>query len=334
MRIERASGALWLDAMRRRWSLRRVAGESRWQLLLRTVHWLRLGARQTDWLRAVEAHEPLRQAALVDPRLYERWHRPCISTGFDVETRQRAIASHYAFLSHCFPPRLYERIVLGGGARIASLRLDDASLVHLHLRKPSRADAGELVLLLLTDDKAVLASCALTFDRADSVTIGSLRGAGRHTPFEATREFMQGSHGLHPGDLLMALVREMAALFGLDRVRAVSAGAACVARLPGGVDAFWREHGGMPTEHGCHELPLVMAPVVFAEGPRSRHERRLWRDAFLREACATFARAFRGRPLPGSVVADVACEVPPARGRGGVPVRAAADRGGLLAAGL
>jgi uncharacterized protein VirK/YbjX len=301
---------LWMDAMRSRWSLRRASGDSRWQLALHMTSWVRLFIRQTQWLRSLHARETMWCAAKADPRLYERWHRPYVSTYFDVDERRRIVNAHYAFVMRRFPAWLSGRIVLGGGARLTTIRLEDTSLVHLHLRKPSRGDAGELNLLLLTEDKDVLASCILTFDRRDSVIIGALRGASPHAPPEATRGFIRGSHGLHPAELLVSLVRELAALHGLKRIRAVTS-AACVGHSPheGGIDgsdAFWEAQGGVIAGSGCHALPLSLAQAPCVEGPRSRHEKR---EAFRREACEAFASAFR--PAAGS--SSAGAEMPAAR---------------------
>lgn len=317
-----------MDAARSRWSLRRAAGESRWRLALHMARWLQLFPRQTRWLRSLDAVETMRQATKADPRLYERWHRPYISTHFDLDTRRRIVGSHYAFVMQRFPALLRERIVLGHDVRVATLQLEGTSSAHLHLRKPARGEAGELSLLLLTRDKEVLASCVLTFDQCDSVIIGAIQGASPHAPSEATREFIQASHGLHPQDLLVSLVRELATLHGLRRIRAVAA-AACVAGTPPGIDrdAFWRELGGTPVESGCHELPLALVQVPCAEGPRSRRERQQRREQFRQEACEAFAAAFRAsagsRPGNPSVSAsrDAAAWSP-------------SEHAGLLAAGL
>jgi uncharacterized protein VirK/YbjX len=343
MRIAQTNMAsmLWVEALRRRWSLRRAAGESRWQLALHMASWARLFIRQTRWLRSLNTREALRRAAQADPRLYERWHRPYISTHFDLDTRRRIVSSHYAFLMRRFPARLCERIVSSGSARLATLRLDGAAGAYLSLRKPSRGEAGELSLLLLTLDKEVLASCILTFDRCDSVIIGAVRGAGPHTPFEATREFIQGSHGLHPTDLLVSLVRELAALHGLKRIRAVASSARVVGSLHGvgadGDDAFWREQGGMPTESGCHELPLSLVQAPCADGPRSRREKRQLREAFREKACEVFAAAFRttdGSHPAGAAVSvsrDAAATI---RARSHGSQKPASEHGGMLVAGL
>lgn len=334
-----ATGMLWLDALRSRWALRRAAGESRWQLAMHMARWFRLFPRQTQWLRSLDAWDTMRQAAHADPRLYERWHRPYISTHFDLEARRRIVGSHYAFLMQHFPARLREHIVRGHGVRMATLRLPDSPPVHLHLRKPYRGDAGELSLLLLTDEKETLACCVLTFDRGDSVLIGSVQGAGHHTPFQATRDFVQGSHGLHPKDLLVSLVRAWAARHGLKRIRAVSA-TACVAPAnqrdgSNNIDAFWREHGGIAGQSGCHELPLSLATVPCAEGPRSRREKQQHREAFRRAACEAFVAALGNPSKPAVSVTDtVAAPAAAARTTSNThPVRSPERAGVLLAGG-
>jgi uncharacterized protein VirK/YbjX len=333
-------GRLWMDAMRSRWSLRRASGDSSWKLALHMASWARLFTRQTQWLRSLHAREIMWRAAKADPRLYERWHRPYISKYFDADARRRIVNAHYVFVTQRFPAWLSERIVLGGGARLTTVRLGDTSCVHLHLRKPSRGDAGELNLLLLTEDKDALASCTLTFDRRDSVTIGALRGAGPHAPFEATREFIRGSHGLHPTDLLMSLVRQLAALHGLKRIRAVTS-AACVGSSlhAGGVDggdAFWEAQGGVAAGWGCYELPLSLVQALCVEGPRSRSEKQQRREAFRREACEVFAAAFHRAVRPHPARAQIPASPDNAvalRGRPHESQRHAAEHG-LPATGL
>ena len=335
------TGMLWLEALRRRWSLRLTAGESRWQFVVHMAGWMRLFIRQTRWLRALDERDTLRRAAQADPGLYERWHRPYISTHFDGDTRRRIVSSHYAFVMRRFPARLGERIVSGGSARLATLRLDGATGAYLSLRKPSRGDAGELSLLLLTLDKQVLASCILTFDRSDSVIVGAVKGAGPHTPAEASREFIQASHGLHPTDLLVSLVRELAALHGLKRIRAVASSArvAGVSHGPDadGDDAFWRAQGGVPSSSGCLELPLSLMRAPCADGPRSRREKRQQREAFREKACAAFAAAFRSTDerfpagATASVSRDAAATV---RARSPAAQQPASEHGGMLVAGL
>ncbi len=343
MRIAQTNmaGMLWVAALRRRWSLRRAAGESRWQLALHMATWVRLCIRQTRWLRSLDARETMRRAAQADPWLYERWHRPYISTHFDLDTRRRIVSSHYAFVMRRFPARVCERIVSGGSARLATLRLDGATGAYLSLRKPSRGEAGELSLLLLTLDKEVLASCILTFDRCDSVIIGAVRGAGPHTPFEATREFIQGSHGLHPMDLLVSLVRELAALHGLKRIRAVASPARVAGPLHGvgadADDAFWREQGGVAAQWGCHELPLSRVQAPCAGGPRSRREKQQLREAFREKACEAFAAAFRatdGRLAVGPAESTPRDATAAIRTRLPVGQKPASEHGSMLAAGL
>jgi uncharacterized protein VirK/YbjX len=294
-----ATGKLWWNAMHGRWSLRRAAGESRWQLSLHMLRWLQLFPRQDQWLRALGAQDMTQQAATSDPRLYERWHHSYISTHFDLDTRRNIVRAHYAFLMQRFRAPLCASIVQGHSVRLASLWLEDASRVHLHLGKPARAQAGELQLSLLTQDRHVLASCIFTFDRHDSLLIGAVRGASLHTPFAASSAFIRSSHGLQPSHLLVSLVQAMAGTLRLERIRAVGS-TACITNSTHGVAnqgnrAFWQEQGAVPAEAGCHALPLSPVTATCAEDPGNHRGRQLRREAFRRHACETFASAFSKR---------------------------------------
>jgi len=206
-RQSKSVGRLWLEALRRRWSLRLAAGESKRQLAWLMLRWLCLYPRQTRWLRAVDDCAAMRQAALNDPRLYERWHRPCISPRFDAAARRRIVASHYAFVQRHLPARMRNRVLHGQDVRVATLRLDGEAPVSLHLRKPARAESGELALLLLTGDKTVLASCALTFAGDEGLLVASMPSPAPRADEATQRAFLRGSHGLQPRELLHVLAR-------------------------------------------------------------------------------------------------------------------------------
>lgn len=275
-RQSKSVGRLWLEAVRRRWSLRLAAGESKRQLAWLMLRWLCLYPRQTQWLRAVDDCAAMRQAALNDPRLYERWHRPCISPRFDAAARRRIVAAHYAFVRHHLPARMRDRVLHGQDIRVATLRLEGEAPVSLHLRKPARAEAGELALLLLTGDKTVLATCALTFAGDEGLLVASMPSPAPQADEAALRAFLRGSHGLHPRELLHVLARELAALHQL----------ACVHVTP------------------LHPGRNETAPHRDTAPASAR--------AFCHDACATFLAAFHGsakrlppppaksaEPLPG-----------------------------------
>jgi uncharacterized protein VirK/YbjX len=299
-RQAKSTRTLWLEAARSRWALRRAAGETRWRLAWHMASWLRLFLRQTQWLRSLDDSASLRRAARTDPRLYERWHRPYISRHFDLDTRRQIVAAHYEFVLCHFPARLRDRILRGHDVRVATVPLESGASAHVHLRKPMRGDAGELALLLLTENKQTLACCVVTFAGREGLLIGSMQGAGPHTDGEATHAFIQGSHGLHPKDLLVSLVFELAAFYGLARIRVATGAARAAAHLPAtgrdNSDAFWREYGGVPTTAGCQELPLTFAHVPCAPGRHSRREMRQRRESFRRDICAAFVETLRDSP--------------------------------------
>jgi hypothetical protein len=217
-RQSRSAARLWLEALRARWALRLISGEHSWELAWRTLRWLRLYAAQTAWLRTVDASPAMRRAARADPRLYERWQQPCIAPRFGPAARRRLLAAHYDFVQRRLPARMRERLLPGHDLRLAPLRLEGRRAASLHLRKPARAGAGELALLLLDGNRAPLAGCTLTFAGDDGLLVARLPDDPAPDDAEL-RAFRQGSHGWHPRDLLQVLVRELAAFHGLACVR-------------------------------------------------------------------------------------------------------------------
>lgn len=272
VRQPKSTGRLWLEALRRRWSLRLAAGERSWHFAGLVLRWLGHLPQQARWLREVEACPAMRQAAAADPRLYERWQQPCISSNFDAATRRRVIAAHYAFVQQRLPVRMRERLLRGQDVRLATLSLGSEAPVSLHLRKPAQAEAGELALLLLHGDRSVLAACALTFAGRAGLLLATLPQPLTAVAGEAARRaFLRGTHGLAPEPLLHALVRELAGLHEL------------------------------PCAHVGLAGRLEAAPIDVAAPPGDA-------QAFRHEACAAFLAAFHGRvrPLPGPAPATAA----------------------------
>jgi uncharacterized protein VirK/YbjX len=278
-REPRPAHVLWLEALRRRWSLRLACGERSWHTAWRLLHWLRPG--QTRWLRTVDEGEAMRRAAQVDPRLYERWHRPCIAARFGPAARRRVVAAHYDFVQRHFPARLRDRVLRGHDVRLATLRPEGGAAVHLHLRKPVRAGAGELALLLLSDEREPLAACALTFGGEEGLLVGALPDSSLRLDSAAAAGFLRASHGLPPRELLLSLLRELAAWHHLPCVQLDTSGA--------------REAPGAP----------------------DRRAARRQREAFRRDACRAFLDAFRD-PLRLPARAPAASSAGPPRRAAGL----------------
>ncbi|QEE23800.1 DUF535 domain-containing protein [Rhodanobacter glycinis] len=274
----KAIARLWLEAVRSRWSLRLAAGESAWWLAWRMLCWLCVFPRQTRWLQTVDASPALRQAARTDPRLYERWHAPFISSRFGPDARCRIVAAHYAFVQQHLPARMRQRVLHGQDIRVATLRPAGHAPVSLHLRKPARAEAGELALLLLTGDKTVLATCALTFAGDDGLLVAALPSPPPQADDATMRAFLRSSHGVHPRELLHVLTRELATLHQLTCIHVTPLHAGCgeAARHPA----------------PCHDTAPTPAQM------------------FCRDACAAFLAAFHGSARRQSSLAKSAGPAP------------------------
>jgi len=293
----RAGALLLLRSFQGRWDLgytpapRQIHG-----YLSHARHSLAYLPRQLDWLRFLDGSEEMRQAVRSDPGLYSRWHAPFISRELDAPARLRILQAHYRFLLERFPPRLRDKLLRGHDVRIGTLRLRNGEAVHLHLRKPAVRAMGELGLYLVTGSKEVLSSCIFTFGGEDGLLIGAMQGSWSFLGRAPIREFTRGSHGVRPKNLLLTLMRVLARLYGIERLRGVAQAAhPFAARIHADYDSFWQENGGIPGEHGFHELPRFGARRPVRLLPSKRRAARRQREQFLDEARAVFLRALDWR---------------------------------------
>ncbi|NID16401.1 DUF535 family protein [Luteibacter yeojuensis] len=277
-RQERGPLALVVDHARRRAALRRSmpVPERRLAYLLRTLTAFR---RQAQWLGFVGASRAMRAAAESNPRVYERWQSHYISRSFDMATRARLIEAHYRFVAREFPERISARLLRGHDVRLATLPLGGGEMAYLHARAPEHECTGELGLYLLNGEKEVISSCAITFGGDDGLLVGAMRGSWAYLGRGAIARFTRSSGGLRPRDLLLSVVRALAAHYGIERVRGVAQEAHPLDRRAGvtaaAYDRFWRRHGGVAGADGCYDIPLSAESSAPAQ-----------RDVFREEACA------------------------------------------------
>lgn len=280
----RGALALVLDHARRRASLRRKGAlpERRLAYLLRSLSGFR---RHAEWLGLVRRSKVMCDAAALNPRVYERWQHPYISRDFDLAACARVVEAHYRFIGREFPPRLRDRLLRGHDVRLATLPMGGGEVAYLHARAPENESTGELGLFLLNRDKEVISSCAITFAGADGLLVGAMRGSWAYLGRSAITRFTRASGGLTPRDLLLAVVRALAAHYGIERVRGVSRAAHPLDRQTGvtvaAYDRFWCRHGGVPGDGGFYDIPRA--------GVSSGHSDR---DGFRREACDVALRSF------------------------------------------
>jgi uncharacterized protein len=257
--------------------------ESRVRYLWRT---LREFPRQAAWLRLVGRSREIRAAAELNPSLYERVQPHYISRRFDLADRARIIEAHYRFISREFPERLRLRLLKGHDVRLATLPLGDGQVAYVHARAPENAQCGELGLFLLNGEKEVISSCAITFAGFEGILVGAMRGSWAYLGRAAIAGFTRASGGLHPRELLIALVRALATYYGIERIRGVAAAYHPQDRRAGvtaaAYDRVWRRHGGVAGTDGCYEVPVQGLPTG-----------RPARDAFRREACEVVLKPFQ-----------------------------------------
>ena len=209
------------------------------------------------------------------PRFYEKPFRPYLYKSLKSEERCRALVQHYLFLGQHAPKGLIEAVLSNQPFLLNELsmgELEEPLAINLTYAKHMQQE-GELTLSLGRLDSlhtyrehAWIASLTFTVCRDESsweIVIGGVQGGhgeqGRADAKLATKLF----HGLRPKPLLLHVLREIAACWGIDRIYGVTNDSHCLTRrryrgridIKSSYDELWQEAGGILVAGGFYELP-------------------------------------------------------------------------------
>lgn len=153
---------------------------------------------------------------------------------------------------------------------IELLRLDELGPdYHVVLDKPKWFQREGLLTLNIFRGNLRLNSLSFSFDQLGTeriVMIGAIQGRKIEGALDAYRELTKLAHGVRPRDLLIDILRMLAAQEGADRMIAVSDtcrhhrspyfGKNVARELPLDYDEIWRDRGGVDRGDGFFELPI------------------------------------------------------------------------------
>jgi uncharacterized protein VirK/YbjX len=117
------------------------------------------------------------------------------------------------------------------------------------------------------------------------ILIGGVQGGHSENSREDIRVATQVFHGLRPKHLLVYLLREIASLWGVSRIQAVSDSAHCLTRgryqgrikIVSSYDQLWQDVGGQSREDGFYSLPVMQNRRALEDVPsrkRAQYRRR------------------------------------------------------------
>jgi uncharacterized protein VirK/YbjX len=248
------------------------------------------------WLAFLET-PPMAGLTTIDRTLTERYQHRYMNRQWSMTQRLRAMREHYAFAVEHFPPDLFESLYREREVHVGRLVLRDGSGLGLLLKAPGlRAREGELSLSLTDDAGLQISYATLSFvEGGRTLLIGCLQGAANNAGRDAVRELTRQCHGLRPKNLLLSMIRSLAAAMGVQRVLGIGNQAHPFARrgkIKADYDGFWQENGGVADAQGFYAM-AVHEPArceSTVESKRRSEFRR--REALRREACDLLVDAF------------------------------------------
>ena len=300
MRLPAEPSGIWLALRELYPTARRVFADARSKELVKRV---RLASRAFlnfgIWRRwhAFLAASPFGRITHFYPRLYEKPFRPYLYKSLGSEERCRTLVQHYLFMGQHAPAGLIEAVLSNQPYLLntASLEeLEEPLAINLTYAKHMQQE-GELTLSLGCLDSlhtyrehAWIASITFTVRHNGSgweIVIGGVQGGHAEQGKEDAKLATKVFHGMRPKQLLIHVLQEIAACWGIDRLYGVTNATHCLTRrryrgrilIKSSYDELWQEAGGVPVAGGFYALPVQRARRALETVPsrkRSLYQKR------------------------------------------------------------
>jgi uncharacterized protein VirK/YbjX len=266
---------------------------------LRGVYALRYWRGHLGLMR-VMAHPGLIGAVSRRPRLLFKYlHRTYLAVGLDSACRLAILTHHYAFLLRSFRAP-FLRTHLAQGLVLWQLPGDPAAL-KITLTFSNHDLEGELMLALWTGEDSIYTAsltlahgAALGAGHAPVVLITGLQGALGKLPL--IRHATLACAETAPSYLLLAAVKGMAAVLGMERIVGVG-NARQLAKAAGRAlfdyDRFWASLGGVPTNDGFFQIPVHLPEQAPSSCPSKNRRREARKRDFKRGVAEAVAQRLR-----------------------------------------
>jgi len=265
----------------------------RMRLSLRALFHLEIWA---NWYEFLET-SPFGRIANFYPRIYEKPFRPYLHKDLDSRERCRLLLQHYGFLAKHAPVGLVDAVLTNQPFLLNEQSLGELEqplVVNLTYAKHMQQEGeltlsvGPLASLDSFQQHAWIAS--LTFivrpgSAGWEIAVGGVQGGHAETGKEDAKTATRVFHGLRPKHLLIHVLREIAACWGIARIYGISNAAHSLTRkryqgritIKSSYDELWDEAGGQPDGYGYYLLPLHQARRAMESIPsrkRAQYQRR------------------------------------------------------------
>ena len=232
------------------------------------------------WMRGLAAPELTRQwfqilsqpelsdIVRAHPRLRSKLQRPYLHRNLKPKQRLQALREHYSFLRAKCTPQHLEKIFGKDGMVLAEFPLEENGLVSLRLLYGDMFEKeGEFTVVLFTDGGQrwifALSFTIISFNSEEScIFIGGLQSFRDDTMRETVVTITRAMHGLRPKALLLFVAQQLAKVWGIKTIRAVSNDMSVFQdfrlkkkKVLADYDEFWIESEGRLDADGLFTLP-------------------------------------------------------------------------------
>lgn len=231
------------------------------------------------------------------PRIYEKPFRPYLHKDLDSRERCRLLLQHYAFMAKHASLGLVDAVLTNQPFLLNERSLGELEqplVVNLTYAKHMQQEGeltlsvGPLASLDSFQQHAWIASLTFILRRGREgweIAVGGVQGGHAETGKEDAKTATRVFHGLRPKHLLIHVLREIAACWGVARIYGITNAAHSLTRkryrgritIKSSYDELWQEAGGQPDGAGYYLLPVHQARRAMESIPsrkRSQYQRR------------------------------------------------------------
>jgi uncharacterized protein VirK/YbjX len=237
------------------------------------------------------------------PRVFYPVMRKHLDRRFDTDRRARAVIESIRGLERGLSRAACDTVCRGGSVVLGTL--PDGTRIRLNLNRLT-FDEGLWALDLSDEADERLFTISFGFSEPGTLMIGCVQGPHRHVDgLQSGRDLTKAAEGLRPAHLLMHLLRDCAAAWGVARIVGVDEPFQSKGRWNHPAvgrkfdyDTFWTEVGGTKREDGNWDLPVSVPQRPLEDVPAKRRSMYRKRYALL-AALGAEARAAMGAHAGG-----------------------------------
>ncbi|HEV7166154.1 MAG TPA: DUF535 family protein [Gammaproteobacteria bacterium] len=231
------------------------------------------------------------------PRLHEKPFRPYLHKDLTSRQRCEVLLQHYRFMSGHATKNLVDAVLHNQPFLLnehSLAELEEPLAINLTYAKHMQQE-GELTLSLGRMESldtfrqhAWIASLtfAVRYGRDGwEMVVGGVQGGQAETGREDAKLATGVFQGMRPKPLLMHVLRQLVACWGISRIYGIRNSSHCLTRqryrgritIKSSYDELWQETGGQPTADGYYELPAQQLRRTLESVPsrkRAQYQRR------------------------------------------------------------